>query len=743
MAATDPFSTIRGNKAGAFFEPYARLIQCLHPRTKSIVFYDAAGALVWQKDHDADTSLTAQVQALVHDSADPEKGEQRGSQRLIQGSTPAYLFWLRDERGAPVGIAGITSKAPTMSSAPPALAEVEKTLQPALQCVARELAALRRLPGADQDQLKQRHEQSEWLADKVLPLMNSTTRLDPLRTIIAAVVDRADAVLGALVIPDRSIRIVVEPEGWDSEKAREALRRAHRQVLDRVQGKRKALITNRVRESDDDASSYRMVAVPVLQRADYAVGYLVLLKSNIGSEFGANEQRLLERIAPLLHTVVERDYDLLTDLRSAAGLEQAARQVLPPDSTAPATVVFVDIDGLSEINARLDADAADRLIRRVAKLLRPPQVPQGALCARLSGGRFACLLARHDQDGAEEVATRIREAGRKLSAARDSRVMEVRLRTGVALVSPVAAGLRHALVSAHAAAREAQLADTAPQATREGTAAAPRNRSGRQLIPVFLREALRENRLRIYAQPMRPMKDLKLPLRLELLPRIVDTQGRIVTPLEFLAAGPDPDALNELDRWVLTAALETIEDHAAVLARQRIEFALNVSGRSLEIAEFHDWICQQLRSCPVPADAWLFEISETVASKQRRDVERFARRMLSIGARVVLDDVGSAGTDVVKLRTHAASAIKMDGSLVRDIATDPRAQRLVEALAQWAHNSRMETIAEQVESEAVRDHLVRFGIDYIQGFVVCEPQPLDQLLEELVQPPAEQRATGS
>src|SRR5262245_20776918 len=117
--------------------------------------------------------------------------------------------------------------------------------------------------------------------------MNASTRVAQLRAIISAVVDRTDSVLGALVLPDRSIRVVVQPEGWDGEKSNEALRKAHRQVLDRVQGKRKALITNRVRESDEEDSSYRMVAVPVLQRADYATGYLLLLKSSIASEFGA------------------------------------------------------------------------------------------------------------------------------------------------------------------------------------------------------------------------------------------------------------------------------------------------------------------------------------------------------------------------------------------------------------------------------------------------------------------------
>ncbi len=725
MTVTDPFSTVRGGKAGTFFEPYARLIQVLYPRAKGLAFYDASGALIWQKEAELDASLSGQVRALLQDAADPEKHDQQGSHRLLLGSTPAYLFWLRDERGTPVGIVGITGKPPSMNAAPPTFAEIEKALQPALQCLARELATLRKIPSADHDQLVTRLEQSDWLATKILPLAASAQR-DPLRAILTALVDRSDAALGALVIPERSIRVVVEPEVWNNDKAQDALRRAHRRVLSCVQSTRKAMLTNRVREANDTDSAYRMVAVPILQDPEHAIGYVLLLKSAIGSDFGPLEQRLLERVAPLMQAVVDRDYDALTQLRSAASFERTARELLPADGAPASSIICVDIEGLSEINARLDADAADRVIRRVAKLLRPPQVPEGTLCTRLAGGRYACLLPRRDLEEAERIAERIRGSARKLAAARDKRVLEVRLRTGVALVLPTASGVRDALIAAHGAARDSQAPD-------DSAARSSRTRSGRQLVPVFLREALREDRLRVFAQPMRPLRDPRRPLRLELLPRILDERGRLVTPLEFLAAGPDPDALAELDRSVMSAALATLVEHAATVGGHRIELALNVSGRSLEITEFHDWICEQLRRGVVPADSWLFEISETTASRQPRDLERFARRIMSLGARVVLDDVGSAGSDAVRLKTHCASAIKMDGSLIRDLADDPRAQRLVEALAQWAVASRMETVAEQVESELVRDKLARFGIDYVQGYVICEPRPFEDILEELAQ----------
>src|ERR1700752_3015604 len=109
MATHDAFASLRGPRNGTFFEPYARLLQVLCPRAKSVVFYDGEGAAVWQKDAELER-LASSVRSLVQDASDPEKTGQIGSERLLNDITPSYLLWLRDERGIQLGIVGLCFK---------------------------------------------------------------------------------------------------------------------------------------------------------------------------------------------------------------------------------------------------------------------------------------------------------------------------------------------------------------------------------------------------------------------------------------------------------------------------------------------------------------------------------------------------------------------------------------------------------------------------------------------------------
>ena len=768
MANTDPFSALRGPAKAAFFEPYARLVQLLYARARGVIFYDANGRVVWQqKDVDVEGTLSGQVRALVQEAADPDKSRRSGSERLLNDSTPAYLLWLRDERDAPLGILGVTCKPPPGRTPAATIGEVEKTLQPVLQCIARELATLRRIPQNTEDPAATQLQHFEWLANKALPLINSATSAEPLRELLAAIVSRTDAALGAIVVPDSSIRIIVESPGWSSDTAKEALRRAHRQVLSWVQLERRTFLSSKPfkeepnEDTDDDAFgsldsepqpqapsrpqtdslTHHVIATPILQRPDQPIGYVALLRSPFASEFGDIEQQLLERIGPLIPTLIERDYDPMTSLRSAAGLERAARVLIPAAGANVSTsVIYCDIVGLSSYNRDRGGAEADRLIRHVAKLLRPPQLPDDAISARIDGGHFACLLPGHDAEMAAEIAERIRTAARQQNISKRTTDAPVELRSGVAAVTPTAAGLRYALVAARAAAQPAPAAAaTSRSATAAATPAEPE--SSRPVIPVRLREALRDNRLKLFAQPMRPVRDPKRPVRLELLPRIVDEQGKLIAPLEFLSTGSDRDALTELDRWVMSTAMSALTARSARLSKRALELSLNISPRSLEIADFHDWMAEQLRREIVPPEQWLFEIAETTAANHGRDVARFAKRMLRAGARIVIDNVGGAACG--RLQAHGASSIKMDGTLLRDVVKDVRAQRLVEALAQWASASRMDTVAAQVESEQVRDWLIQLGIDYIQGYVISKPQPIEEVLDELLEPAGGHALFGS
>src|SRR5262249_12617655 len=153
-------------------------------------------------------------------------------------------------------------------------------------------------------------------------------------------------------------------------------------------------------------------------------------------------------------------------------------------------------------------------------------------------------------------------------------------------------------------------------------------------------------------QPMRPVKDSRRPIRLELLPRIVDERGELIAPTDFLSTGSDRDALTELDRWVMSTALSEMTSRGPRLRTKTIEIAVNISPRSLEVADFHDWVAEQLRREVIPAEQWLFEIAETTAANHGRDVARFAKRVLRAGARIAIDNVGGAACG--RLQAHGA-----------------------------------------------------------------------------------------
>ena len=83
------------------------------------------------------------------------------------------------------------------------------------------------------------------------------------------------------------------------------------------------------------------------------------------------------------------------------------------------------------------------------------------------------------------------------------------------------------------------------------------------------------------------------------------------------------------------------------------------------------------------------------------------------------------------LRQLPVTMLKIDGSFVRDILKDPRAESMVRAIAQLARSMSLATVAEYVETEEIRTRVATLGVDYGQGFAIGRPTPLIELLAEL------------
>ena len=121
--------------------------------------------------------------------------------------------------------------------------------------------------------------------------------------------------------------------------------------------------------------------------------------------------------------------------------------------------------------------------------------------------------------------------------------------------------------------------------------------------------------------------------------------------------------------------------------------------------------------------------SDTIGNIAR--AESLIRRLRDLGCGIALDDFGTGLSSLAYLRQLPVTMLKIDGSFVRDILKDPRAESMVRAIAQLARSMSLSTVAEYVETEEIRTRVATLGVDYGQGFAIGRPAPFADLLSEL------------
>ena len=107
------------------------------------------------------------------------------------------------------------------------------------------------------------------------------------------------------------------------------------------------------------------------------------------------------------------------------------------------------------------------------------------------------------------------------------------------------------------------------------------------------------------------------------------------------------------------------------------------------------------------------------------------RRLRALGCTIALDDFGTGLSSLAYLRALPVDMLKIDGSFVRDILKDPRAESMVQAIAQLARSMKLITVAEYVESDEIRLRVATLGVDYGQGFAIARPVPMTDTVAEL------------
>lgn len=237
-----------------------------------------------------------------------------------------------------------------------------------------------------------------------------------------------------------------------------------------------------------------------------------------------------------------------------------------------------------------------------------------------------------------------------------------------------------------------------------------------------------EGRFVLYAQAVQPLAQ-DGERHYEVLVRMVSAQGHLVSPGLFVPVAERNGLMPAVDRWVIRRALEMLATTGD--GGRGTQLFINLSGASLLDETLADFIREQMAQTGIEPAQLCFEVTETAAVAQLATGVRLMRALQGLGCRFALDDFGSGMSSFVYLKNLPVDFLKIDGVFVRDMEHDPVNHAFVETINRIGQLMGKRTIAEFVETEAIRVLLQRIGVDFVQGRLVGMPRPLDAVLKGL------------
>ncbi len=380
----------------------------------------------------------------------------------------------------------------------------------------------------------------------------------------------------------------------------------------------------------------------------------------------------------------------------------------------------LDVDQFKIINDTCGHSAGDALLGQVGALLKT-KIRWRDTLARLGGDEFGLLLESCSLDEALRMAEQLRETIRNYKFVWEERTFRLGCSIGVVPITGDSEDVA-ALLSA---------ADSACQAAKEG---------GRNRVYSFqendidlmrrrremqwaarINNALEESRFELYRMTIQPLQKVDPGAHYELLLRMKDENGKIVSPDNFIAAAERYGITPAIDRWVIENALRWLVSEAD--ERERLALcSINLSGQSLGDDKFLPFVIDQFHRSGIDASKICFEITETAAIASFSQANRFIQALKELGCKFALDDFGTGLSSFGYLKHFPVDFLKIDGSFVKEILHDPIDREMVRSINEIGHLTGKQTIAEFAENEEIINMLRSLGVDYAQGYGIASPQ---------------------
>lgn len=421
-------------------------------------------------------------------------------------------------------------------------------------------------------------------------------------------------------------------------------------------------------------------------------------------------------------------HDTLTGLVNRREFERRLADLLVRAKTLGQhhALCYIDLDQFKVINDTCGHAVGDKLLRQLTYLLQEYMRDADTL-ARLGGDEFGVLLENCPLERAMQIAENLRRVIKEFRFAWEGHYFDLGASIGLVPVNADSVSTEEVLSEADAACYVAkEKGRNRIQVYQPGNLELARRHGEMQWVS-RIKEALEQNRFCLYYQAIQPFNVAEAQHG-EILLRLNDEDGKLVPPMDFIPAAERYNLMPAIDAWVVRTSVKTIAHY--LIERPAFSgmmvFNINLSGATLGEEGFETYILDQLAWYRVPPQCICFEITETAAVSNLDQAARLIKSLKSKGCRFALDDFGTGLSSFAYLKELPVDYLKIDGSFVRVMHTDPVAYAMVQAINTVGHVMGIQTIAEYVENEEILVKLRELDVDFAQGYAVGRPQPIEQ-----------------
>jgi diguanylate cyclase (GGDEF)-like protein len=714
--------------ADASFEPYGRLLRMLMPSLRGVVVHDGFSNLVWASDEwdlSDEPDLIKDTMAVA--LADPT--EFAGLVRTLDADRAVYSFAIRGDHIELLGIVSLIARLSGKLTEARPLQTVRQLVQPALECLRRELSLRSKLGSRERD-LDVRERDLDLMLEISSHQSAASSDTDEFSLIMKTGLERMGCALAALWVPDKNIALSLTRSGQPMSP--ESLQRAQHHLMAWMQLQQRTIVVNHISKvASDVAAPYKILACPVRHPSERVMGVLALFNPPSAEDFDLHQTRIAEVLAKRATSIIQAQYDASTGLMTRQAFERQASALLATTNSSDTHIIlYLDIDRLHVINETFGMHVGDDVIVNVAECMAKA-LPAGALSARISGDRLAALIPSSSMEKSAVIAEKIRAAAAAIVPRAGQGSFEVSVCLGVAPIIRSDNPLAHALATAEIACKAAKDRGRNRVEMFQDSDQSIIRRHTDILVIGKLRDALGSDSFRLDAQPILPLRGNYGRPRFELLIRMLGDRGEIIPPGKFLSAAERYQLMPTIDRWVVHRACRLLGEHSAAVGEEIARFAINLSGQSLQDESFLQFVTNEIKESRLPPGVLCFELTETATIGNLAKAQSFMRSLQDLGCQFALDDFGTGVSSLAYLKDLSVNYLKIDGSFVRDAVVNARSESMIKAIAQLAKVMCMETIAEYVETDMLRARMADLGVDYGQGFAMGKAQPLEDLLREL------------